>query len=65
MDLRDVVLRVQPPVPWSEGDNIPWNEPDFSERMLAEHLSQEHDLASRRFEIIDQHVDLDSPAGAY
>jgi SAM-dependent methyltransferase len=35
---------------------IPWHDPDFSRRMLAEHLNQSHDLASRRFAIIDQHV---------
>lgn len=44
----DIVDRAQAPAPWSEGDNIPWDEPEFSERMLAEHLSQEHDLALRR-----------------
>jgi SAM-dependent methyltransferase len=43
-------------VPWSEGDNIPWNDPAFSERMLKEHLSQAHDAASRRFDKIDRHV---------
>jgi SAM-dependent methyltransferase len=35
---------------------IPWDEPGFSERMLREHLSQAHDGASRRFEIIDAQV---------
>jgi SAM-dependent methyltransferase len=35
---------------------IPWDDPDFSERMLREHLSQSHDGASRRFEIIDAQV---------
>ncbi|MBK8022169.1 MAG: methyltransferase domain-containing protein [Chloroflexi bacterium] len=35
---------------------IPWDDPDFSRRMLAEHLSQAHDAASRRFSIIDQQV---------
>ena len=45
------------PAPWDEGDNIPWSEPGFSERMLTEHLSQAHDLASRRFEIIDTHAE--------
>jgi len=44
------------PEPWAEGDNIPWNEAGFSERMLAEHLSQDHDMASRRFETIDAQV---------
>ena len=55
--LLDIVDRVLQPEPWSEGDNIPWNDPGFSERMLAEHLSQEHDLASRRAETIDQQVE--------
>jgi len=57
MHLTDIANRQPHPEPWSEGDNIPWNEPEFSERMLKEHLSQEHDAASRRFEIIDRHVD--------
>jgi len=55
--LLDIVNRAPKPAPWSEGENIPWNDPDFSERMLAEHLSQEHDLASRRSAAIDEHVD--------
>ncbi len=55
--LNDIVQRAQPLVPWVEGDNIPWDDPDFSERMLREHLSQEHDLASRRATLVDGHVD--------
>ena len=51
----DVVNR-QPPQPWIDGEKIPWNEPGFSQRMLAEHLSQVHNAASRRFGLIDQHV---------
>lgn len=35
---------------------IPWDDPDFSRRMLREHLSQAHDAASRRLTIIDQQV---------
>jgi len=54
--LSDIVNRAPNPAPWSEGENIPWDDPDFSERMLAEHLSQEHDLASRRSPTIDEHV---------
>jgi SAM-dependent methyltransferase len=57
IQLKDLVERVNPPIPWEEGENIPWNEPEFSRRMLKEHLSQEHDAASRRFEIIEQQVD--------
>jgi SAM-dependent methyltransferase len=56
LSLSDIVARTTPPQPWSDGDNIPWNDPDFSERMLAEHLSQQHDLASRRSSLIDKQV---------
>jgi SAM-dependent methyltransferase len=55
--ILDIVDRTPEPPPWSEGDNIPWDDPGFSERMLAEHRSQEHDLASRRSETIDQHAE--------
>jgi len=54
--LLDLVNRVPVPAPWQEGDNIPWDEPGFSQRMLVEHLSQEHDAASRRFSKIEEHV---------
>ncbi len=40
----------------AEWQKIPWHDPDFSRRMLDEHLSQDHDLASRRQNLIDQHV---------
>lgn len=56
MQLLDIVQRSPAPVPWAEGDNIPWHEPAFSARMLHEHLTQEHDAASRRFKTIDRHV---------
>jgi SAM-dependent methyltransferase len=42
--------------PWRGEYKIPWHEPGFSRRMLQEHLSQDHDKASRRQELIDQHV---------
>jgi SAM-dependent methyltransferase len=45
-----------PPEPWVEGRTIPWDDPDFSRRMLAEHLSQAHDGASRKAEKIDAHI---------
>jgi SAM-dependent methyltransferase len=56
MKLIDLVQRQAVPAPWSEGEKIPWDDPAFSQRMLQEHLSQAHDWASRRFEIIDKHV---------
>lgn len=55
MKLLDVVRRQRVPKPWAEGEKIPWDEPDFSRRMLNVHLSQEHDAASRRFQVIDRH----------
>jgi len=55
--IQDIFLADTAPTPWEEGDNIPWYEPEFSKRMLDEHLSQRHDAASRRFEIIDLHVE--------
>ncbi len=57
MTLDDILNRVVPPQPWEEGDKIPWDDPEFSQRMLHEHLTQRHDLASRRSAIIDKHVD--------
>ncbi len=56
MTLSDLINRTSPPAPFLEGDNIPWHEPAFSQRMLKEHLSQDHDAASRRLEKIQQHV---------
>ena len=35
---------------------LPWSDHDFSARMLAEHLDDRHDLASRRPSTIDTHV---------
>jgi Methylase involved in ubiquinone/menaquinone biosynthesis len=40
----------------AEESKIPWDEPAFSQRMLANHLSQDHDWASRRLEVIEQQV---------
>jgi SAM-dependent methyltransferase len=57
MKILDITNRAAVPIPWAEGEKIPWNDPDFSQRMLQEHLSQEHDAASRRLRTIDQHVD--------
>lgn len=56
MDLNDLINRKTPPTPWEEGENIPWDDPAFSELMLEQHLDQSHDAASRRYEKIDEHV---------
>lgn len=39
--------RPERPQPWENGGNLPWNDPDFSARMLAEHLDETHGAASR------------------
>ena len=57
LQLSDIVERRIPPAAWAEGENIPWDDLEFSKRMLAEHLSQSHDLASRRVETIDRQVE--------
>ena len=50
---------------WDGRYKIPWDDPEFSRRMLKEHLSQDHDLASRKtgkikkqVEWIHEHVGL-------
>ena len=55
--LINVINRKIVPKPWEEGEKIPWNDPDFSRRMLKEHLSQKYDAASRRTPTIKKHVD--------
>jgi len=56
MNLNDLIHRASAPTPWSGVGKIPWDESAFSERMLAEHLTQDHDSASRRAPKIDQQV---------
>lgn len=46
-NLRRIYERPQPAVPWRDGANLPWDDPEFSRRMLAEHLDQSHGAASR------------------
>lgn len=57
MKLIDIIQTKRPIEPWTQGEKIPWNDPAFSQRMLENHLAQEHDWASRRREIITRHVD--------
>ncbi len=49
-------MAIQNDSPWHGAYKIPWDDPDFSRRMLVEHLSQDHDMASRRAEWIDKQV---------
>lgn len=58
LTLSEFANRPMPPAAWSEGEKIPWNEPEFSARMLNEHLTQDHDMASRKTETIARHVEI-------
>jgi SAM-dependent methyltransferase len=57
MNLRDIIHRNMDLQPWAEGEKIPWDDPAFSQRILREHLAQDHDAASRRKVEIKKHVD--------
>jgi SAM-dependent methyltransferase len=48
LDLSFLATLPADPQPFAEGRQIPWNDPDFSRRMLAIHLDESHDWASRR-----------------
>jgi len=45
--LWKIYHRPDPPLPWAEGGNLPWDDPAFSERMLREHLDESHGAATR------------------
>lgn len=55
--LWQIYYRPQPAQPWRDGDNLPWDDPQFSERMLREHLDQSHGAASRQQPEILRQVD--------
>ena len=42
-----IYRRPERPMPWRFGGNLPWDDPEFSRRMLREHLDQSHGAASR------------------
>lgn len=45
--LWQIYHRAERPEPWEKDGSLPWNEPDFSRRMLREHLDERHGAASR------------------
>ena len=66
--LQTILTAPHPPKPWVDGHQIPWNDPDFSERMLLVHLDPGTHMASRSPEMIDSHVDWlvrQIPAGCH
>jgi len=46
--LWHIYNRPDPPPLWQNGGNLPWNDPDFSARMLREHLDESHGAATRQ-----------------
>ena len=40
----------------ARAEALPWNDPEFSARVLKHHLAQEHDWASRRADVIERQV---------
>lgn len=55
--LWQIYDRPQPAILAPAAANLPWEDPEFSERMLREHLDQTHGAASRRFAEIDRQID--------
>lgn len=57
MNIADITTR--PPIfPVASQSKIPWDDPEFSARMLKEHLDQSHDWASRQQQAVAAHVHL-------
>lgn len=57
MKISDIINRKAMTEVCAAAAKIPWNDPEFSERMLQSHLNQEHDWASRPNKIIRRHTD--------
>lgn len=57
MDISTIISGSHPMRLSPDESKIPWDEPAFSQRMLENHLSQEHDWASRRLAVIEQQVE--------
>lgn len=56
MDISDIIF-TRRPTPLTPGEGkIPWDDAAFSQRMLDNHLSQDHDWASRKLPVIEQQV---------
>jgi len=55
--LAPLLAETRPPRAWDGAHQLPWDEPEFSERMLRWHLDPETDMASRRPGIIARHCD--------
>lgn len=56
MDINTIISGSHPIKLLPGESKIPWDDAGFSQRMLENHLSQEHDWASRRLPIVEQQV---------
>lgn len=57
MKIIDIVNRKDMYKVCADAPKIPWDDPEFSARMLKSHLDQDHDWASRPQKIIRRHTD--------
>jgi 2-polyprenyl-3-methyl-5-hydroxy-6-metoxy-1,4-benzoquinol methylase len=57
LDLAFLADLPSDPEPFADGRQIPWNDPAFSRRMLAYHLDESNDVASRRAEKRERIID--------
>lgn len=55
--LRAILDAARPPLPWRDGDQLPWSDPAFSRRMLDVHLDPATHMASRAPDVVRAHVD--------
>ena len=56
MDINTIISGSHPIKLSPYESKIPWDDAGFSQRMLENHLSQEHDWASRKLPVIEQQV---------
>ena len=56
LNLDKLLHLQQKPEPFTPGEPLFWNDPHIAQQMLAVHLSQNTDLASRKHETIDATV---------
>ncbi len=58
---REALARIQasnrPVRAWVTGSQLPWNDPEFSRRMLDVHLDPSTHMASRSLDVISRHLD--------
>ncbi|MCP4798993.1 MAG: class I SAM-dependent methyltransferase [bacterium] len=54
--LKKLIDEPEELVPWRDGVQIPWDDPEFSKRMLEIHLDQSTNAASRSIDVIEQHT---------